>query len=114
MRRIILLASCAALAACGFNGTDPDNDEQQAAAVAPRPAVHRAQAAGRVARELVLQAGHQRERVGKLAAEELGNGRGTQAREARLAFVRQEQRGRISGVNVWLCRQHERPARPQV
>ena len=32
MRRIILLASCAALAACGFNGTDPDKNEQRAAA----------------------------------------------------------------------------------
>jgi len=32
MRRIVMLASLAALAACGFNGTDPDTDEQQAAA----------------------------------------------------------------------------------
>ena len=32
MRRIVLFASLAALAACGFNGTDPDEDEQQAAA----------------------------------------------------------------------------------
>ena len=40
MRRIVMIASLAALAACGFNGTDPDKDEQQVAApqAAPTPA----------------------------------------------------------------------------
>jgi lipoprotein-anchoring transpeptidase ErfK/SrfK len=38
MRRFAMIASLATLAACGFNGTDPDKDEQQAAAPQASPA----------------------------------------------------------------------------